>query len=503
MSTFFVIIGFIFIITGITTFAYFFKKKFYNFKESFGVEILKKSWYFIGISIVLFLLGFIFVTLCYYNNPIVLSYFSENNISVSGGDYAAIFLGEIFFVLFLGSFIFCLFSRMYLSRKNKKLDLILRIVQYVSIVASIGFFLLYMEGQADYLIYPLANVITFSSKGINLINTNSSSGKTFLNEIGEGFHFQIAFYAIFIISGAFLVLYICDHKLYKKYGHHNLITTCFFIAFPCGIIGARIWYVIGNWTRDGFNLNPARIFYIWEGGLAIMGGAIFGIIAGIAVMIVYKIVNSRYKVIDYLLLVDIIVPTILVAQAIGRFGNFFNNEVHGQVVDISYWNWLPSFIKNNMHYSSSSGSFYMYGDSTNPFSAPLDETHIFAPLFLIEGMVNLFGYFFIEYGIMNLFGVKQSKKKDYHAGGSLVGWYISWYGLTRVILEPLRSQAYNMGENDDFSLVSAYVMVGGGLFIVLVCIILKILNSKGKFEYQWQKYCRINNINLEENEEKI
>lgn len=474
MSLALCIIGFILIVAGVVGYGYYFKNKFYNFKENFSPYLLKKNCLYLLVPALSFLIGFVLVTTRYYTNPYILSYFESNSITVTSLSYFMIYFGEILFVLFLITFLSCLFFRMYLSRKNKKFDKILRIIQYVSIVACVGFFLMYMEGQAPYLIYPLANVIVFCKNGVVMINTNSTSGKAYLSNLGDSFHFQIALYAIFIISGACLVFYICDHKLYKEYGHHGLITTCFFIAFPCGILGARAWYVIGNWTRDGFNLDPSKIFRIWEGGLAIMGGAVFGIIAGITVMIIYKIVNSRYKPIDYLLLVDIIVPTILVAQAIGRFGNFFNNEVHGEAFNVSYFGWLPSFIKNNMHYSSTCKT--------------LDSSEIYLPLFFIEGVVNLCGYFFIEYGLMNLFGLKYKLNHDYHPGGSCVGWYIAWYGATRAVLEPLRNHNYNMGENDKFSNVSAYYMIGIGMFIVICCIVLKILNEKGIIKYQWQKY---------------
>lgn len=474
MSTAFVIIGFILIFAGIISYGIMFKKKFYNQKDEFNVEILKKNILYLVVPGLLFLLGFIFVTICYYINPYILNYFTENSITVSTLDNFMIYFGEIMFVICLFSFLTCLFFRMYLSKNNKKLNLIIRIIQYVTAVGAVGFFLMYMQGQAAYLIYPLANVIVFCKDGIILVNSNSQS--SYISSLSGTFHFQVALYALFIIGGACLVFYICDHKMYKEYGHHGLITTCFFIAFPCGILGARAWYVIGNWTRDGFDVDPLKIFRVWEGGLAIMGGAVFGIIAGITVMIVYKIKSSRYKPIDYLLLVDIIVPTILVAQAIGRTGNFFNNEVHGDPVSIEYFNWLPTFIKNNMHYTSAASS------------GTLDANHIYVPLFFIEAIVNLCGYFFIEYGIKNLFGFNYYKKHNYHADGSLVGWYIAWYGATRAVLEPMRDVAYNMGKNNNFSNVSAYVMIGIGLFIVLVCVVLKILNEKGIFKYQWQKY---------------
>ena len=113
---------------------------------------------------------------------------------------------------------------------------------------------------------------------------------------------------------------------------------------------------------------------------------------------------------------------------------------------------------------------------------------IYVPLFLVEAIVNLVGYFVIEFGIRHLFGINKLLKHDYHANGSCVGWYIAWYGATRAILEPMRYSAYNMGDDGNWSIISAYWMIGIGLFIVLIFIVLKVLKEKGIIKLQWDKY---------------
>jgi phosphatidylglycerol---prolipoprotein diacylglyceryl transferase len=464
MSLAITIFATIFIIGGVGSYAYFFMKKFYDFKEQFDLKFLKSNILYLAIPGIILLIGFYLAQIAYFTNGYIINYLSTNSITISSIDIAYIILGTFFFIVSLWSFFTILFIRMYLKKiDDKKASLIMRISQYVSVVGAIGFFIMMMQGNAAYLIYPLANQITFSSKGILLEYRAGKSQDAF---------FSIALYAIFIISGACLVLYICDYKLFKIYGQHGLITVVFFIAFPCGIIGARAWYVIGEWSN--YVNNPLEMFAIWDGGLAIMGGAVFGIITGVVYLIIMQIKSSRYKAIDYLVLVDIVVPTILVAQGIGRIGNFFNCEVHGNAVDIANWMWIPTFIRNNMHYSSSGPT--------------LGADKIYMPLFFIEAIINFAGYFFIEYGIMNLFGIKQRTGKDYHANGSLVGWYLAWYGATRAILEPLRYSAYNMGDDGMRSVVSSYVMIGVGLFIVAIFIVLKVLNLKGKFKYPRQRY---------------
>lgn len=461
-----IIIGFIFIIGSISTYSYFQYQIIKN-GEKIIIEKFKKQGLILIVCSAIFTLGLLFLSIGYLNDINTIKYFEENNIVVSAGNSLMIYIGIILFGMLFSIFITSLLWILYLPSFDKKIKKYLKIAMFSSISAGLLFLLMFEEGIAPYLQYPLANQIFFSKNGVELIY---SVGKP----SSEGFSFSIAFYAIFILSGALLVLYICDHQIYKKYGHHGLITACFFIAFPAGIIGARAWFVIGDWYR--FADNPIEMFYIWDGGLAIMGGAIFGIIAGVTFMIIEKIYNPRYKKLDYFLIVDYIVPTILVAQAIGRIGNFLNGEVHGEAIDITYWNWLPTFIKNNMHFSSAA-------------NAPtLEVNKIYVPLFLVEGIVNLVGYFFIEFGIRNLFGINKYLKHDYHANGSCLGWYIAWYGTTRAILEPMRYSAFNMGTDGNWSIASSYWMIGIGLTIVIVFVVLKILREKGILKMQWDKY---------------
>ena len=474
MSIAFNIIGFLCLFIGIGLYGFNFKKKFYDYRDNFNLTFFKKNIKYLLIPALIFVCGTLLIGGGYYTSN-VLSDLKAIDPEFKFNNIVLIFIFLLLFDLFLITFLTIMFILLYLinKRKTDKFKIWLRVIMYVSLVAAILCLYGSLEFSVPNLIFPLANRIIVSKEGIWLLNNETTKYNELMAKIGKSFKFEIALYALFIVSGACLVLYICDYKLWNIYGHHGLITTCFFVAFPCGILGARAWYVIGEWEE--FASNPIRMFYIWEGGLAIMGGAVFGIIAGVIVMIFYKIKNERYKAIDYLLLVDIIVPTILVAQAIGRFGNFFNNEVHGNVVNESYFMWIPSFIRENMKFSS-------------VHSGKLNANEIYLPLFFIEALVNITGYFFIEYGIKNLFGINRHFKHNYHADGSCVGWYIMWYGATRAILEPLRDSRFNMGSDGNFSNVSSYFMIGSGALIILICIVLKILNEKKIIVYQWQKY---------------
>ena len=286
------------------------------------------------------------------------------------------------------------------------------------------------NGFADYLNkdLPLYNGLSFTEGWVR-----PGYGKT-----------NIAFYALCIISGAFYTFLYVDHKMYLEYGKHGILESTFLVAFPAGIIGARVFYVIGLW--DEFKGDFMRMINMTDGGLTILGGAITGIVVGV-LWFMWR--NKQYSI---WIAVDAVVPAILLAQAVGRWGNFFNCEVYGEVVDASKWTWLPKVIWNNMHYDG--------------FGGVLPQNQIYVPLFFIEGIINLLGFFVLDH----LFGKALRK---YTELGDLCFGYVGWYGLTRVLLEPIRDDAFKMGFwswfwSFAFVVVSALLIVGNHLIRYLI-----------------------------------
>lgn len=302
----------------------------------------------------------------------------------------------------------------------------------------IVFMFLLTDGYADYVTYPLINGISFTEGFVRP---------------GEGSP-SIAFYAICILSGAIYVYLLIDHKLYLEYGKHGIAESTFLVALPAGIIGARIFYVIGEW--DVYRGDIAAMFDLHSGGLTIMGGAPTGIVVGV-LWFMWRHKGKGYNIFR---VVDIIVPTILIAQAVGRWGNFFNLEVYGRLVDESKFAWLPKFIYNNMHYNGS-------GKYMGP--------QVYVPLFLIEGLTNFLGYFVLGHLCEHLL---KGVRKD----GDLALGYIVWYGLTRAIMEPLRDPNYNMGTDGKWSNIWAYIFVGFGVFCIIMNHLIRYLISKKKVE---------------------
>ena len=348
-------------------------------------------------------------------------------------EWLLLIAGSLFFGVGLSSFVIFFILHYYakdLKPENKKF--FFKTFLMGVFLACLGLWLL-TNSFADYLIYPLVNGLSFSKGFVNPASGTSPN---------------IAWYAICIISGAVLVYFICDHRYYKEYGVHGVVESTFFVAFPAGIIGARLGYVIGEWNH-GPNSFAERVakgewwapFAIWEGGLTVISGALIGIIVGVA-WFMWR--NKKYSI---WMAVDIIVPTILIAQAVGRWGNFFNCEVHGLESNMSNWWFLPKIVANNARYSDVSGF--------------AKEGYLYVPLFFIESVANLLGYFTIRY----LVGVKLRK---YIELGDLAFLYIAWYGLTRVIMEPLRDTHFNMGKDGYWSWIWSFVFVVGAFLLIAV-----------------------------------
>lgn len=356
--------------------------------------------------------------------------------NLSGGEYALALIGS--FVLALGlSSLYAAFGLVfYKPTLESRIIKIAKIVMYVSIPVIIIFLALATEGIANHLTYPLVNRISLSEGFIAPSNHTAE--------------YAVAFYGILIVSGAVIVYFVSDHFFFKKFKRHGILDSTFYIAFPAGLVGARLWYCYVL-EFDTYADNFLAVLKVWDGGLAIMGGAILGIIAGVTFVLVRrKYVNIRWAM-------DVIVPAILIAQAIGRWGNFFNLEVHGLEVAASSWRFLPSIIANNMAFSSTDGQ--------------AASGNIYVPLFLIESVTNLAGYFVITYGVGK--GLRK-----WLSLGDLSMSYLIWYGATRAIMEPLRSAEFEYGQ----SWISSFLLIGAGILGIIAFHVYDYLRKKNNLE---------------------
>ena len=249
------------------------------------------------------------------------------------------------------------------------------------------------------------------------------------------FGIDIRWYSILILVGIILAI----SMLIKEGKRFNIpkdfLFNMAFWVIIFGIIGARLYYCVFN-----FNLykdNLIDILKIWEGGLAIHGG----LIAGFITLLVY---TKKYSV-NTIKITDMAVVPVLLAQAIGRWGNFFNSEAHG--VATTYYHLKELHIPEKIIEGMKIGNVYYH------------------PTFYYESLFCLVGF------IILLF----VRRYRYLKRGQLTALYLMYYSVGRFFIESLRTDSLMLGAFKVAQLVSV------SLFIIGL-IAFMILSRKGKFE---------------------
>lgn len=251
--------------------------------------------------------------------------------------------------------------------------------------------------------------ISFEGLGIDWFKMNPVA-----IPIGQG----IRWYGILITIGIVLaVLYVCWRAKEWKYNLDDLLDGVL-VVVPLGVLGARLFYVF---TSDTIDL--ADWYRIWDGGLAIYGGIIAGALGVVIICLVKKMRLFR--------LMDCTAPAVMIAQSLGRWGNFCNGEAFGA----------------EYH------GFFRMGLCHDPNG----ETYYVHPTFLYESMWNLVGFILI-----NL--VYKKKKFD----GQITLMYLGWYGLGRFFIELLRQDSLDMTIGGQSLRISSVI----GFVCFVVCAVL-------------------------------
>lgn len=223
----------------------------------------------------------------------------------------------------------------------------------------------------------------------------------------------IRFYALMILLGIVFAVWILTHRWKKMGGTFDQVLDATLVAVPSGLVGARIFHVL---TVPGDYFPPngdlLNILKVWEGGMAIFGGLIGGVI-GAAIWAHHK----KYSV---LFLADALAPGLLVAQAIGRLGNWFNQELYG-------W---PTTLPWGLKLNDASNAIGFKQACYTGSACPSGENTLFHPTFLYEMIWNLIGAALI------VFVVGRIAKKL--RGGQIFAIYLMWYGLGRSWIEMMR-----------------------------------------------------------------
>jgi phosphatidylglycerol---prolipoprotein diacylglyceryl transferase len=244
---------------------------------------------------------------------------------------------------------------------------------------------------------------------------------------------DIRWYGILIAAGMLLGILITKYTCSIKNISYDSFIDILLISIPIGIIGARIYYVLFEFPY--YAAHPEDILNIRQGGLAIHGAIIFGLLSGLIMV--------KRKNLTFLSVADAAVPGLILAQAIGRWGNFFNQEAHGGPVSADFIKFFPEFIQKGMY---------------------IDGTY-YHPTFLYESIWNLL-VFVILMLIINRFSSKD---------GLTLFSYLGLYSLGRFFIEGLRTDSLMIGPFRVAQLVS---LIG-----ILICILFIYYKNKKRTFY--------------------
>jgi phosphatidylglycerol:prolipoprotein diacylglycerol transferase len=209
---------------------------------------------------------------------------------------------------------------------------------------------------------------------------------------------EVRWYGILIAAAVLLGIYLAVREA-KRLGYDPdlFIDFCLWVI-PISIVGARIYYVIFQW--DYYSAHPSEIIAIWHGGIAIYGAVLAGILVGI--------IFAKLRKVDFWSLADIVAPSLILGQAIGRWGNFFNGEAYGYLVSSPKWQWFPAavYIDGQWHMAT----------------------------FFYESMWDLAVFIFLMW----------YRKRKKYSGDVFLG-YLALYGVGRFVVEGLRMDSLMWG----------------------------------------------------------
>lgn len=208
----------------------------------------------------------------------------------------------------------------------------------------------------------------------------------------------VPWYSVLMVAGIFTA-YLLGTREEKRLGlPRDTMLDMVLVAIPCGIVGARLYYVL--MSLDQFRDNPISALYIWQGGVAIYGAVIGGALGAY--------IHSRVKKRSFATLLDITAPGLALAQAIGRWGNYFNREAFGPVIHNTAWQFFPAGVLID------EGGAQVWHAAT----------------FFYESMWNLL-----------VFGALWAMRKHVKRRGDLFLWYLALYGSGRFLVEQLRQDS--------------------------------------------------------------
>jgi len=236
---------------------------------------------------------------------------------------------------------------------------------------------------------------------------------------------SLPWYGVLIVCGILSAITLSSHEEKRLQLPKDTVIDLAFWVIPLGLIGARTYYVIFQWEL--FAEDPLSALRIWEGGLAIYGGVIGGLLG--VLLFAWRRKCSPF------ILTDMIVPGLSLAQGIGRWGNYFNMEAYGQEITNPAWQFFPIGVQ----IPSSSG--YVWHMATYFYESCWDIA-IFALLWFVI-----------------------RKRSQYP--GNVTLWYMLLYGLGRFFIEGLRTDSLMTGSIRVSQLLSLILVVIAGSLLII------------------------------------
>jgi len=240
--------------------------------------------------------------------------------------------------------------------------------------------------------------------------------------------FTIYWYSVIIIAGIIIGMILANKEADRLGLKKDIITDLMVFVIPIAIVFARIYYVTFEW-KQYVNQPFSELFAVWNGGIAIHGA----IIGSVLTVIIY----THIKKISFWQIVDILAPSLILGQAIGRWGNFMNQEAYGGPISENTYNnfhqYLPDFIMNQM---------------------TIDGV-MYHPTFLYESFWNIIVFIFLV--ILRKFNPLR---------GEIFLTYAMLYSIGRFVIEGMRMDSLYMGEWRVAQLVSVLLVIGAIALIV-------------------------------------
>ena len=252
---------------------------------------------------------------------------------------------------------------------------------------------------------------------------------------------NIAWYGVIIASGLILGILIGTLRARKRGWSSDLVLDFILLAIPLAIIGARAYYVAFEW--DYFAAYPERIIAINQGGLAIYGAVIGGFLAAF--------LFSKAAKFPFLKLIDLVIPSLILGQAIGRWGNFINQEAYGALITNPGLQFFPLAV----------------------YIEAIGEWH--QATFFYESVCTA-----ILFVVTLLLGRKNAKD------GTLLATYFIGYGIARTVIEGLRTDSLYL-----FGTIRVSQALSALLVLVGIALLVLIRTGKIRTKAYEGKYCVI------------